>query len=391
MHDTGTLWVDVAVAAPRVLEPGNNAAMGHSAAYIKLVGLHFIFLWHNPFPNPFLNIFNSPRFEVMGHPHYEVVSFHFHRVGDVAFVIMCRGKRFSIEMLDTLFEETPSIKETYLRFFLGGDGVVNEGLYWWALQPLLPILENLPPLNKDYKAYLQDYIFPETFEYILSVVEDKLVPIQFPQIQFTPPSFLGFHVHPENHSVWPSFSPRKILICNNYREGPLTHPPSRVLVGETTCFFKPCWPRNWSITNHEINKYRQIRKANLAQWVRIPQFIGFLCEEVSKESYGLLLSYIDCRDMTLTRALKPSTPDKLRKRWADQISRTLEGLHEIEIWWESANSDNVLIDVNEDAWVVDLTCNWFREGGSWPPLGPIQEDLDGLARILEFLGVGTDS
>jgi hypothetical protein len=69
----------------------------------------------------------------------------------------------------------------------------------------------------------------------------------------------------------------------------------------------------------------------------------------------------------------------------------LKGLHELEVWWESAESDNVLIDVNEDAWIVDLRCNWMREGASWPPLGPVREDLDGLTKILEFLGVGMDS
>lgn len=101
---------------------------------------------------------------------------------------------------------------------------------------------------------------------------------------------------------------------------------------------------------------------------------------------GLLLSYINCCGATLhcIDRLDPKY-SKLWQKWDDQISHTLECLHSHDIIRGDAKAANVLVDVNEDAYLIDL-------GGGYPQgwvgkevANSIDADLQGLERIKQHL------
>ena len=103
--------------------------------------------------------------------------------------------------------------------------------------------------------------------------------------------------------------------------------------------------------------------------------------------YRMLLGYIDCGNMNLACAVKPDTPLALRRKWAGQVKRAVERLHEAGVVWGDAKADNVLIDRNDDAWVIDFgggyTEGWVEKDSAHTVTG----DLQGLAKILELLDV----
>ena len=54
-------------------------------------------------------------------------------------------------------------------------------------------------------------------------------------------------------------------------------------------------------------------------------------------------------------------PSILKEKWAAQIEHTVAELHKNDIIWRDAKPDNVIIDNNNDAWLIDFG------GGFTPP------------------------
>lgn len=101
---------------------------------------------------------------------------------------------------------------------------------------------------------------------------------------------------------------------------------------------------------------------------------------------GLLLSYIDSGGSALS-CIDVSDPQYsgLPQKWFDQISRTLEVLHAHGIVWGDAKADNILIDLNENEYLIyfggGYTEGWVDKGKS----DSIEGDLQGLQHIKKFL------
>jgi serine/threonine protein kinase len=327
------------------------------------------------------------------HPLYSVVDFTFSDFDtESELAVMCNGKRFHITLSANNFEDSPFIKESYIHYLQVAeafelDGLTVDDFYDWVLQPFLPIFENVPPLVEHHRPSLQEYLFPDTVEYTLRAVEGKLVP--FPNSQGESGRLhYGVHLSQELCSPWPSFHPRQVQLCDDYPEGAISRAPSKVSVdGKTTCFFKPFHLGDTLSARDELTNYKTIGEAALDQTLRISRLYGLVRDESSGPVYGLLLSYIDCRNLTLGCAVKPNTPSNLRQQWASQITHTLKCLHKAGVVWGDAKPDNVLIDVNKDAWIVDFgggcTEGWVEKEIA----GTVQGDLQGLAKILEYLGI----
>lgn len=94
----------------------------------------------------------------------------------------------------------------------------------------------------------------------------------------------------------------------------------------------------------------------------------------------------------LTGKLEGAIPSlSLRKKWATQIEHTVKELHCHGVVWGDAKPDNVAIDVDDNAWVLD-----FGGGGTpgWmdPSTYETEEgDLNVVARIeTELLCIEND-
>ncbi len=107
---------------------------------------------------------------------------------------------------------------------------------------------------------------------------------------------------------------------------------------------------------------------------------------------GILLSYVPHKhslrallDGVAEGTIAPSeaTPS-LRQKWAMQIRETLTGFHRLGILWREAKTDNVLIDDNGDAVVVDFGTN---TAASHDKYGTMEGEEQGLEKIMAALRI----
>jgi len=77
----------------------------------------------------------------------------------------------------------------------------------------------------------------------------------------------------------------------------------------------------------------------------------------------------------------------LRLKWAEQIRHSLAQLHNLGILWRDVKTDNVLIDENNDAVLLDFgggnTLGWVDED----KYGTMEGDQQGLQKIMKAVGV----
>jgi serine/threonine protein kinase len=76
----------------------------------------------------------------------------------------------------------------------------------------------------------------------------------------------------------------------------------------------------------------------------------------------------------------------LKKKWSGQIKHTVAQLHRLGIVWGDIKVDNVLIDDNDDAIVLDFgggnTVGWVDQDKH----GTLEGDMQGLGKLLKMLG-----
>lgn len=122
--------------------------------------------------------------------------------------------------------------------------------------------------------------------------------------------------------------------------------------------------------NHHLNV---TRLAGLVQWDDY-ESIG-----------GLLVEYIP-QPKTLDWAVDDSTPEE-RVTWMSELRKTVGQLHSEDIVWGDVKPQNVVIDPQGQALVVDFggghSLPWVDEGLG----GTVEGDLQGLDAIAKYLGL----
>lgn len=141
----------------------------------------------------------------------------------------------------------------------------------------------------------------------------------------------------------------------------------------------------------EIDCLQRIRRAfpGPARTVQVPPLLGYVVHPTSGVILGLLREWIPSKDSL--RDLKqdgfPGTDKDIREKWAHQIKETVNHLHAIGVVWGDAKPDNIVIDLNGDAWLIDF-------GGGWTE-GWVEKDLEetvegdqvAVEKILRFLNM----
>ncbi|KAG7428728.1 hypothetical protein Forpi1262_v009466 [Fusarium oxysporum f. sp. raphani] len=135
----------------------------------------------------------------------------------------------------------------------------------------------------------------------------------------------------------------------------------------------------------ELEVYKMLAEAQLGNTMRAPRLLGLVRDE-SGWVFGLLLTYIHCKSVTLSHAVKPGTSSSLRQKWAAQLRSIIYQLHKAGLVWEDAKPEDFLIDMNQDAWIVDFG-GGYTEG--WVPklAGTMEGDQHALEKMVGFTGI----
>jgi serine/threonine protein kinase len=263
----------------------------------------------------------------------------------------------------------------------------EEDLMNCALRPFLPVFSQTQTTlsNQRHVFTLQDYLFPETCRYIFYVVNERLEPCFDFEVPRQPRAngvaICDLTLYPK----WPKLTPAEIEICVSNHSEACSKLPRKVLAGGATCLFKPLDYNDRRAAIRELATYKQIEISGLSDKVRVPRLIGVAQDDQGSYVIGLLLSWVDCRNRSLECSLGPETPLTLRRKWDMQVTTTLDCLHKADIIWGDAKPANILIDINEDAWIIDFGGGYTRGWVEKEQMETVQGDEEGLSKIKQFL------
>lgn len=157
------------------------------------------------------------------------------------------------------------------------------------------------PLDKDRFYTLQGCLFPERFEYTLQVAGNELVlvprdasPGGRPVGVLLPPP------KPLDKSALPVYLLKDIHVpLNDDAVALLLNPRKTFMKGKDVCFFKQILAGDVSMTVTELTTYTKINAAKLGEDVCVSRFPVVVEDEQTSRIVGLLLLYIDCKNVTL--------------------------------------------------------------------------------------------
>ncbi|EEY15097.1 conserved hypothetical protein [Verticillium alfalfae VaMs.102] len=99
---------------------------------------------------------------------------------------------------------------------------------------------------------------------------------------------------------------------------------------------------------------------------------------------GLIYHFIKSEER-LTWAVDERAPLALREKWAAQIKDTVAKLHHLGVVWGDVKADNVLVDENSNAIVIDLeggtTQGWVDRGKE----GTVEGDAQRIENMMDFI------
>ncbi|KAL5400321.1 hypothetical protein PMIN03_012470 [Paraphaeosphaeria minitans] len=311
----------------------------------------------------------------------------------VKMCIFVRDVRLDIHLCANQFIKNQSLLDEYLLLFRRMDPEYDEDYYSdpleslvdWTMQFFRSQISRIPPLDTKKVYTLLDVLSAKRFEYTLQVTAEGAIPVRrgCPE----EPWAIGIPLKEQHrHGQFPMYRPKDINIHLSHDDVTLPPEPSRVQVKGEDCFFKHILPGDVRRTAREISTYAKIADAKLERDAHIPRLVGLITDVSSSRLIGLLISYIECdpRKALSCRGV-PADNESLCNEFIRQVSHSVEVLHAHDIVWGDAKADNVLVDVHNNAWLIDFggsfTQGWVDEELKETKPG----DLQGLQRIENFL------
>ncbi|CAM1507521.1 Fc.00g071620.m01.CDS01 [Cosmosporella sp. VM-42] len=186
-------------------------------------------------------------------------------------------------------------------------------------------------------------------------------------------------------SSFPIFRPEEVEVPYDDPHHIHEITPRRVFVKGKHLFYKGSWSPYDPI--HEIDKYTKITASGLSfQELRTSRAYGIVANSQG-HTKGVLYDWIDTKESParLTWVVTSDTPLALREKWSQQIKDTVAKLHQLGVIWGNINSDNVLIDKDGNAVVINLEDGTAEGWVDRDNHGSLQGDIQGLERMMDFI------
>lgn len=215
----------------------------------------------------------------------------------------------------------------------------------------------VPP--KDTPLTLSQYLFPPHFACALGAIDEQLQPHETDTEDRwwrDPVLHVDQHLLGDLRQWTKSYHSSDIAICYSRLEDVNIRPPTQVVVAADTgkpirCFFKQFeisfGPKH---AKGELMTHKKILMASCPEAL-ICQLHGVVQD--GNGLTGMLFPWIEKKSV-LSRAKATQSSMILRQKWANQIRRSFETLHKHAIIWGDVKAENVLIDTDDNAWLVDF-------------------------------------
>lgn len=323
-----------------------------------------------------------------------------------------KGKCFWIRTSPEDFYQSPNSLERYIRLLdetrddddedMEKAQIAEEELQEWVVQPFLPLIDQLEPSSSssplndsDRPLTLHDYLYPDTYRFVLHVRNEQ----QEAGFDYDIPERMGLPgVDLRDWAVssgweWKVFRPTEIQLCCDEDDcEPLAQSPHKVTADGEVYFYKQLDYGDEECVVREMDIYRRLETLRPATAtgertdVHVPRLYGVVQDEQSGRVLGLIASWIDCGNRTLTCALLyGNKPELLRRKWDQQVSSTVAYLHEAGVVWGDAKAENVLVDTDDNAWVIDFGGGYTKGWVGRDRMETIEGDQEGLPKIKELL------
>ncbi|KAI0423709.1 hypothetical protein F5Y09DRAFT_194149 [Xylaria sp. FL1042] len=241
-----------------------------------------------------------------------------------------------------------------------------------------------PPENN-----LHDLLYPPTFCFRVTTSNGapSLIPISADEsLCLTAPSFEHYVEEDlEIDESLPQYSTQQISVEEILLESDLKV-AGQVLVDGKKMFCK-VWTSGFpnEEMENEIFSLYDIREASLPSHttLRVPSLLGYVKHPEAGCVIGFLREWIP--GVSLREIDISTTAKNKRQKWAAQISDTVHQLHDIKVIWCDGKPHNIIIDEQDDAWLIDF--GGGRTEG-WVPkelADTVEGDLHALEKIIEFL------
>ncbi|KAK2048014.1 hypothetical protein LZ31DRAFT_573524 [Colletotrichum somersetense] len=335
-------------------------------------------------------------------PIYDIARWQVHETEDDCDLIIRtnNGRAFYCTISPSHFHRSPELTDQYfkcLHLLRSGeeeqDGFYIEDAYDWLSKLFEPLVAQLAPSSStapcEGRPTLFQYLFPPYFVCGLDAADEVLRPYEAETREhgWSDPALVVKDDILTGLDQWAkSYHPSDVEMIYDRPEDVLIKRPNKVVVdGGTECYFKRFGHSFGPV--HAKKELTTLKAIAMAQIPPPPE--SWICRlhGVVREGdklMGMLLVWIDKKGVLSQGRADQSSPD-LRKRWKAQISTSLERLHQKGIIWGDAKAENVLIDREGNAWIIDF-------GGSYTPgwvdkekAGTLAGDAQGLAKILDIL------
>ena len=356
-----------------------------------------------------LRLIQSAIMAKQGRIRYEIEEISTHiSEDDLSATLSVRryGKIFYIDVDPCQFVNSPQMTDRYLSYLAllkSGeeelDNIHIEDAYEWILSPFHPLFVTLAPRidNASVELTLQDWIRPEWFHFNLGLVNEKRLPHKI-ESERPPRGASGVFLDSEfqrSLETWTKlYSPanlkmkRETVVVDDL----LFKPPKTLFIEDeqTECYFK----RTYSPlrTRKELESYKEIQMAGLTAKFNICHCYGLVVDK-NGSVLGLLLKNIEGAE-TLYQKVDPETlddpPMHIRQRIWEQISKAVGALHKNGIIWSDVKADNVLVDNDYNAWIIDFGPGYTEGWVTREDSGTVKGDLDGLEKLRKYLLHGED-
>ena len=239
--------------------------------------------------------------------------------------------------------------------------------------------------NKSQTLDLDSCLNPKTFRLQLVTVEGELQIIRCNGNGIIHSTFPGPHLRINSADLnLPRFPPKQVKVLEKYKGASIMKVSAH---GQVMCC-KVVDNRTRLAIDREFRCLQQISAARVGTPLRVPRLCGVIGSGNDSVS-GILMTNITPNLETPRLGLIDinTVAASRKKKWAAQIKGTIKKIHDIGVVWGDAKADNILIDRNDDIWVIDFGGGW-TENWVHPDLAnSVEGDLHGLKGILRFLGV----